>query len=283
MASGTTTSPRPKRPNERVVHFQALSTLQGRLVLLFDVDEHTGGFGGAKRYFEGPDAPGNVAGVMIGYPGMDKLVIGGRGVHRTKLHVHGVASHSGGSQSTPNAIDKAAHLIQQLSTVEITDGASTEFPLPGKLTVTAIQGGEGYSLTPDLCTINVDIRTTPTFDDHAANCLLEQLVAGVHNAWPATRPTLIELDIRWPAYALTKDSRLRNALLDAAKTAGVLVEAKIAGPSNIGNYLAGLGIPATAGFGVSYVALHGTDERARLDTIPTVQAIYHNAVVSLMS
>ncbi|MGH3939935.1 MAG: M20/M25/M40 family metallo-hydrolase, partial [Pseudonocardiaceae bacterium] len=56
--------------------------LNGSVVLLFDLDEHTGGFGGAKRYFEGPDAPDDVAGVMIGYPGMDKLVIGGRGVHR---------------------------------------------------------------------------------------------------------------------------------------------------------------------------------------------------------
>ena len=50
---------------------------RGTLVLLFDVDEHTGGFGGAKRYFEGADAPNDVAGVMIGYPGMDKLVVGG--------------------------------------------------------------------------------------------------------------------------------------------------------------------------------------------------------------
>jgi succinyl-diaminopimelate desuccinylase len=84
-----------------------------------------------------------------------------------------------------------------------------------------MEGGEGYSVTPDLCTLNVDIRTTPTYDD------------------------------------------------DAAKTAGVEVEATIAGPANIGNYLAGLGIPATTGFGVGYVGLHGTDERARLDTIPT--------------
>ncbi|MGH4019548.1 MAG: hypothetical protein ACRDT0_09995, partial [Pseudonocardiaceae bacterium] len=76
-----------------------------------------------------------------------------------------------------------------------------------------------------------------------------------------------------------EDSRLRTALVDAAKTAGVEVEAKVAGPANIGNYLAGLGIPATAGFGVDYHGLHGTDERARLDTIPTVQAVYHNAVL----
>ena len=30
--------------------------LAGSLVLLFDADEHTGGFGGARAYFEGPRA-----------------------------------------------------------------------------------------------------------------------------------------------------------------------------------------------------------------------------------
>ena len=131
----------------------------GTLVLLCDVDEHTGGFGGAKRYFEGDDAPTDVAGVMIGYPGMDKLVVvGGRGVHRAKLHVHGIASHSGSSKTTPSAIEKAADLVRTLTTAELPAGATAEFPLPGKLTVTAMTGGEGYSVTPDLCSLNVQSR-----------------------------------------------------------------------------------------------------------------------------
>lgn len=109
---------------------------RGTLVLLFDVDEHTGGFGGAKRYFEGSDAPHDVAGVMIGYPGLTTLVVGGRGVHRAKLHVHGVASHSGSrNTTTPSAIAKAADLIRVLSDADLPDGASADFPLPGKLTV----------------------------------------------------------------------------------------------------------------------------------------------------
>jgi succinyl-diaminopimelate desuccinylase len=257
--------------------------LHGRLVLLFDVDEHTGGFGGAKRYFEGPDAPDDVAGVMIGYPGMDKLVVGGRGVYRARLHVHGVASHSGGSKTTPSAIEKAAYLTRVLSTTELPNGASPDFPLPGKLTVTAITGGEGYSVTPDLCTLNVDIRTTPTFNDQAAARLLEQIIAQVDDAWPGTRPTLTQVETRWPAYALPQNSPLRGAITDAAKTTGIDVEAKIAGPSNIGNYLAGLGIPATAGFGVTYTGLHGTNERIQLDTIPTTQAVYHAAALALLN
>jgi succinyl-diaminopimelate desuccinylase len=256
---------------------------RGTLVLLFDVDEHTGGFGGAKRYFEGADAPKDVAGVMIGYPGMDKLVVGGRGVHRATLHVHGVASHSGGSKSTPNAIEKAAHLVRVLSTAELPDRRSADFPLAGKLTVTAVSGGGGYSVTPDLCTLNIDIRTTPVFDAEAAAGLLEGLVTQVDDLWAGTRPTLIEVDTTWPAYALGTDSRLRTTLLDAARAAGLDVEAKIAGPSNIGNYLAGLGIPATAGFGVTYVGLHATDERIQVDTIPTVQAVYQAAVTALLS
>jgi succinyl-diaminopimelate desuccinylase len=44
--------------------------------------------------------------------------------------------------------------------------------------------------------------------------------------------------------------------------------AKVAGPSNIGNYLAKLGIPATAGLGVVYHGLHGTDERIELASVP---------------
>jgi succinyl-diaminopimelate desuccinylase len=257
--------------------------LRGTLTLLFDVDEHTGGFGGARRYFEGPDAPTDVAGVMIGYPGMDKLVVGGRGVHRAQLHVHGIASHSGGSKTTPSGIEKAAHLIRTLSTAELPDGASDNFPLPGKLTVTAVSGGQGYSVTPDLCTLNVDIRTTPTFDSAAAAHLLHDVVARIDDLWPGTRPTHVQVDTRWPAYTLTQDSRLRAAIHNAATTIGVYLEAKVAGPANIGNYLAGLGIPATAGFGVTYTGLHGTDERIQLDTIPSVQATYHIAVLDLMS
>ncbi|WP_322755695.1 hypothetical protein [Frankia sp. Cas3] len=55
-----------------------------------------------------------------------------------------------------------------------------------------------------------------------------------------------------------------------------------AGPSNIGNYLAGLGIPATAGFGVAYEGMHAADERIRRDSIPAVQAAYHAAVLTLL-
>jgi len=256
--------------------------LRGSVVLLFDVDEHTGAFGGAKAYFEGADAPGRVDGVMIGYPGMHHVVTGGRGVLRARVHVHGVAGHSGGSKATPSAITKAAALIQELEGAALPGPPGPQFPLPARLTVTAINGGEGYSAVPDLCTFNVDIRLTPALDERAAADLLRSAAARVDSARPGTQPTHIEITTRWPAFALADRAPLRRALLDAARATGLDTSAKIAGPSNIGNYLAGLAIPATAGFGVDYTGLHGTDERIRLDSIPPVQAVYHQALLTLL-
>lgn len=256
--------------------------MRGTLVLLFDVEEHTGSFGGARAYFEEPAVHERVDGVMIGYPGLDHVVTGGRGVLRARMEVHGIAGHSGGRKATSSAVAKAAALIRELGDVELPGPVGPEFPLPARLTVTAISGGEGYSTVPDLCTLNVDVRLTPALDDAAAVRLLRSAAANVDDAWPGTPPTRTEITTRWPAYALPNGDPLRSALLAATRAAGLDIAAKVAGPSNIGNYLAGLGVPATAGFGVEHAGLHGTDERIRLDTIPLVQAVYHQALLTLM-
>lgn len=57
---------------------QSADEWAGSVVLLFDADEHTGAFGGAKAFFEGDPGP-RTDGVMIGYPGLDHVVTGGRG------------------------------------------------------------------------------------------------------------------------------------------------------------------------------------------------------------
>ena len=253
----------------------------GSVVLLLDVDEHTGVFGGAKAFF-GDLGASRVDGVMIGYPGPDHVVTGGRGVLRARLHVHGVAGHSGSRGVTPSAIAKAAALVTRLHEAELPGPAGPGFPLPARLTVTGISGGEGYSVVPDLCVVNVDVRLTPIFDSPAALEMVRAATAATDDGWPGTQPTYVEVTMSWPPYALPEDSPLRAALLSAARGAGLTARAKVAGQSNIGNYLAGLGIPATAGFGVVYEGLHGTDERIRIDSIPPVQAAYHQALLTLL-
>jgi succinyl-diaminopimelate desuccinylase len=116
---------------------------------------------------------------MIGYPGLDYVITGGRGVLRARVRVRGVAAHSGASTPTPSAIAKAAVLIQDVGSAALPGSAGPQFPLPARLTVTAISSGEGYSAVPDLCTFNVDIRLTPLLDAEAAAGLLRSRAEAV--------------------------------------------------------------------------------------------------------
>lgn len=148
--------------------------------------------------------------------------------------------------------------------------------------MTFCHGGQGFSVVPDLCEMGVDIRTTPHFDAHAAERLVREAVGELDSRVPAPRPTVITPVASWPPYRLAEEEQPAAALLDAAAREGLSVRAKTAGPSNIGNLLAGEGIPATAGFGVRYAGLHGVDERACLEDLPAVHAAYRHAVLGLL-
>ncbi|MDF2264908.1 M20/M25/M40 family metallo-hydrolase [Streptomyces coacervatus] len=255
--------------------------LRGGLAVLLDVDEHTGGFGGARAYLADTAAV-RPAGVMIGYPGPDEVVVGGRGLWRATIAVHATSGHSGSSRRAVGAVSRAARLVQFLDKAEL-PGPEGEFPLPPKLTVTSCHGGDGFSVVPDLCELGIDIRTTPAFDADAADALIRRAVAELDALLPAPRPTAITPMASWPPYRLTEDQQPAAALLEAAAREGLTVRAKTAGPSNIGNLLAAEGIPATAGFGVRYEGLHGRDERACLADLPKVHAVYEQAVLHLLT
>ncbi|MFF4801056.1 M20 family metallopeptidase [Streptomyces sp. NPDC001351] len=255
--------------------------LSGGLAVLLDADEHTGGFGGARAYLADAAAV-RPAGVMIGYPGPDEVVVGGRGLWRATIAVHAESGHSGSRSTAPGAVSRAARLVQLLEEAEL-PAAEGEFPLPPKLTVTSCHGGEGFSVVPGLCELGVDIRTTPAFGADTAEALVHGAVAELDALLPGPRPTVITPMASWPPYRLTENQQPAAALLDAAERAGLAVRTKTAGPSNIGNLLAAEGIPATAGFGVRYESLHGTDERACLTDLPRVHAIYRQAVLRLLT
>ena len=263
------------------------SQMHGSLTLLFDADEHTGNFGGAKRYFGALDAPRDVLGVMIGYPGVDELVIGGRGFLRAELTTRGEAGHTGSRRAADNsnAVEKAAELVRLISNHRTPGPIDPALGLPPKITVTKIAGGESYSIIPDRCIIGIDVRLTTTFDETSGKNIIEAAVAEADEHWfSSALPTTVVFHESWPAYRLGENASIRVALTCAAERhLKKCVPAKVAGPSNIGNYLAKLGIDATAGLGVRYEALHGTNERIELATIPIIQAIYHEAALSLLS
>lgn len=253
----------------------------GRLTVLCDLDEHTGGFAGIRRYLEGgvsPDA------VMIGYPGLGRIVTGGRGVLRVRITIHGEAGHTGSSRPVRNALVKASRLVHLLTCVSPKD-VDAELGLPGKVTVTAIHGGQPgvFSVVPDTAVVEVDVRLTASFDADAARGLLAKVVARSDAERPAPRPSLVEeVGSVWPAFRVPDTHWLTGALLAGARSAGLDPAPAVAGPSNIGCLLAGLGIPALAGFGADYRGLHGTDEAIRVASLPAVHAAYRHAALRLL-
>ncbi|NLT55119.1 MAG: M20 family metallopeptidase [Actinomycetales bacterium] len=264
----------------------APETFGGTVTTLFDLDEHTGGFAGIRSYLDEVDTT-DLAGVFIGYPGPDTVVIGGRGFLRARITVFGQADHSASRKlKVSNAAVKAARLVAALDDHALARREPGPFGVPPKLTVTSINGGASgaFSVVPDRCEVEVDIRLTPDFDADAARTLLRRTLAEVDKAAPAPRRSTIEQVAEpWPPFKLAHDHPLPKALLEAARSCGFDPIPVVAGPSNIGNLLAGRGIPATAGFGVRYRALHATDEAIDLATIPAVQATYHRALLSLLA
>jgi succinyl-diaminopimelate desuccinylase len=257
----------------------------GRLTLLFDLDEHTGGFAGIKTYLDALDRQPD--GVFIGYPGQDRIIIGGRGFWRARVTVYGRAEHSASRNQNPiNAVTRAAELTRWLNT--FSPGApDPTLGLRPKVTVTSISGGQpgSYSVVPDVASLDVDVRLTPTFTAvHAEELIREGLAKlDADKRWPAPRPSSFEqVTESWPPFKLPDDHPLPTALIAGARAAGLDPQLAVAGPSNIGCLLSARGIPATAGFGVRYRNLHGTDEAIDTATIPAVYVAYREALRRLL-
>lgn len=262
--------------------FQNETLPKGELFILFDLDEHTGGFRGIKNFLQTvsrrPDA------VLIGYPGNEKLVVGSRGFLRAEVIVHGTAAHSGSSSKQGfNAILKTAQLIEALSRSQLPEEKSTDFDLGPSVSVTEVTGGEGFSVVPDISGCKIDFRLTPSVNKEVASRWLTSIVDGVDAENPGPKPTQINWKESWPAYRLPDTEPLVKEFLQAAQTVfGKTILPVVSGPSNIGNYLASQSIPALSGFGVTYSQIHGTDEAVDIETIEPVYEVYRQVVANLV-
>jgi succinyl-diaminopimelate desuccinylase len=257
--------------------------LAGTLFLLFDGDEHSGNFSGARAFFEGSGIARDIGGVMIGYPGNDRIVIGSRGFLRVHVTVRGEGAHSGsGSGAGDNAIVRAIPVLEAIVTRPLPDSTDDSFLRPPKVTITSIEGGEGFSQVPDLCRIGVDLRLTPTFGAEQAREWLDNAIRTVDD--PETRAlTDVEVLDQRAAYRVPENLTFVKALARAGEevfTRSIPLE--VTGPSNIGNYLAERNIPATAGFGVTYENLHAPNERFEIASLGLLFRAYERALRSLL-
>lgn len=265
------------------VAFQSEGLPLGEVYILFDADEHTGDFRGVKHFLQTISRPPEAA--LIGYPGNDKLVAGSRGFLRAEIEVFGVAAHSGSSSSEGfNAILKMARLIEALSNGPLPRESDSEFGVGPKVSVTETSGGEGFSVVPDSSRCKVDFRLTPGVDESVARRWLLSVIAKIDEDYPGPKSTSTEWKESWPAYRVPESSPLVKEFLDTVEEVfHRRIPAVVSGPSNIGNYLATLGIPTLSGFGVSYSNIHATDESVEIETIDPVYRVYQGVVRKLLN
>jgi succinyl-diaminopimelate desuccinylase len=257
----------------------------GTLGALFDLDEHTGRFGGARAFFDASESfqAARPDGVFIGYPGIDRIVVGGRGFLRARLVVHGIAAHSGGSSTRGlNAAIRGGDLAVMLN--ELALPADENFDRPPQLTVTGIHSGDGtFTGVPDRCELTVDIRLTPGFDATFARQHVTEAIKAHDAPYPSYLNTSIEWIDGWPAYRVPNTHPMVHALHAAARDVlGDDLPRVVAGPSNIGNYLASLSVPALCGFGVRGEGIHAANERIDLATIGPAYRTYESALLTLL-
>jgi succinyl-diaminopimelate desuccinylase len=243
----------------------------------FDADEHTGAFTGMKSCVR---ALQPLRGGAIGYPGDERLLVGSRGFLRARVRVHGIAAHSGSSSAAGvSAVRKAAQLVTLLERSAPSASTTPDFPLEPKVTVTGVRGGGDFSVIPATCTLDVDVRLTPAFGANAATALLAAAMAEVDRATPESRPCVLEEVGTWPAYRIASNAPFVTALRQSAREVfGRELPLGVAGPSNIGNFLAQEGVEMTCGFGVRYRNVHAPDEAIELASVEPAYRTYAGAV-----
>jgi succinyl-diaminopimelate desuccinylase len=257
--------------------FAAMGLPRGTLHVLFDADEHTGRFGGARAYLDSLSRLPDDA--SLGYPGNDCMVVGSRGFFRARVHFSGKAAHSGDVERTGvNAISKAAAFALGVEKAHFGETHDPAFPFGPAATVTHIEGGQGFSIVPDHAACHVDVRLTRAFDTAHARRWLVALAHGVD------AQCRIEVVDTWPAYLVEPTDRLATSFGAAAQAAfGRVVPAEVSGLSNIGNLLAARGVPTICAPGVSFANIHATDEWADVETIAPVYQMYCDAVRRFLS
>ena len=250
-----------------------------RVSIVFDCDEHSGGFGGIKAYTREFGFPAYCA---IGYPGIDQIVSGSRGFYRTLLTLRGHMGHSG-AEAVPTelAADKLQLLLKALADfTRKAEPESANFPLGPRASVTGLRSGaKTYSVTAAKIECAVDIRLTPQFGPDAARAFIDKTLATVARQAGNAHPSSLSKPNFWPAYKTPDDALLPQLLRRAAaQVLGAAPPLAISGPSNIGNYMALHGTQVLSGFGVDFKNIHGPDECVRVASIGDVFAVYRAAV-----
>lgn len=143
---------------------------EGNLVVCASCDEETGGAGMERvaKLLPPYDA------AVIGEPNDFAVAAGQRGLVKGYLRIPGRRAHASRPWQGHNAIHAAARVVAAVEAPHLNVANDLH---RATAQVTMIEGGLQSNVVPDACTLTVDCRTTPSFDNDAMRAHLEAAAA----------------------------------------------------------------------------------------------------------
>ncbi|MFB6136897.1 MAG: M20 family metallopeptidase [Halobacteriaceae archaeon] len=136
----------------------------GSLVLASFAGEETGG-AGARHAIDAGFAPdcAVVAEGSTGYsaPGVTDVAVGHKGRRGSTVTARGAAAHASEPENGENAVYRACDAIDVLRDLDAPAADVLGHEVTGSVVVTEIEGGSGWNVVPERCTLTVDERTVP--------------------------------------------------------------------------------------------------------------------------
>jgi len=134
------------------------------LVFASFVGEESGGVGCRAAIQDGFGPDYAVVGEgSTGYSayGVTDVAVAHKGRRGATLHAEGAAAHASEPEAGENAIYRATEAISLLRTLTAPETTVLGTDLSGSVVVTEIEGGSGWNVVPERCTVTVDERTVP--------------------------------------------------------------------------------------------------------------------------
>jgi acetylornithine deacetylase/succinyl-diaminopimelate desuccinylase-like protein len=156
--------------------------LKANVIVLATVDEEYN-FAGINAFIKrGP----SIDAAVVGEPTDLKVVRAHKGALRWRLTTRGRNAHTSRPQEGVNAIYHMVPVIEALRTDLAARLLNRSHPLLGNptCTVAMIEGGTGFNIVPDSCTIGIDRRVLPNETPEEVIAEIEEVLAAVRERHP---------------------------------------------------------------------------------------------------
>lgn len=254
---------------------------KGNLILGFDANEQSGEFTGIRNILkQKPKADVCV----LGYPGTEEIIIGGRGWLRLRITTRGKAAHTGARFNVGNnAIHQMIDIINTLKNLGLGGKKEYFFEYGPSLNVSLIKGGTAINVVPDECEVKIDIRFLPS---QSKKSIMEKIQKELKRLKKKNTSINYKIEVLQSEKAFLTNSQNKFIKLlqkNAEKELKKKTPLASSGAGSVGNVISKLGIPIVNGFGCDFGNIHAPNEWIDITTIPKVFKIYKDTIIEYCS